>query len=135
MYTTTSTTARATPVLENRQYPPPTCNHGAVDFRCSLSDEERFAPVPKAPALIYMVETEEVVRVAGYVGQYITYDRRLGTGSRSGTTGTCLPSSRYRGFEYMTRGTTANLIFSNCFPLMPVRLESRSFVSLKISPF
>lgn len=48
--------------------------------------------------------------------------------------GTNLPSSRYRGFEYNDRGTTANLIFSNCFPLIPVRWDNRSFVSLKISP-
>lgn len=29
----------------------------------------------------------------------------------------------------------ANLIFSNCLPRIPVRFESRSLVSLKISPY
>lgn len=51
-------------------------------------------------------------------------------------TGFILPSSRYRGLdEYKVRETTANLIFSNCLPLIPVRLESLSLVSLKTSPY
>jgi hypothetical protein len=29
-----------------------------------LSDEERFAPVPEAPVLIYMVKAEKIFRVA-----------------------------------------------------------------------
>lgn len=45
-----------------------------------------------------------------------------------------LPSSRYCGLAYSDRGTTANFIFSNCLPLIPVRLDNLSLVSLKISP-
>lgn len=44
-----------------------------------------------------------------------------------------LPSVIYIGLENDARRTIANLIFSNCFPLIPVRLDSRIFVSLKDS--
>lgn len=46
-----------------------------------------------------------------------------------------VPSSRYVGFEYMARDTTANFIFSNCLPLMPVLLDKRSLVSMNFSPY
>ena len=36
-----------------------------------LSNEERLAPVPEAPAFIYMVKTKEVVRIADNVRKYI----------------------------------------------------------------
>lgn len=36
-----------------------------------LSNEEGLAPVPEAPAFIYMVKTKEVVRIADNVRKYI----------------------------------------------------------------
>lgn len=46
-----------------------------------------------------------------------------------------LPSLRYSGLAYEDLEISANLILSSCFPLMPVRLDNRSFVSLKTSPW
>mgnify|MGYP007098515862 CR=1 FL=1 len=36
-----------------------------------LSDEERFAPVPKIAVLIYMLETKQVVGITDDVGEDI----------------------------------------------------------------
>ena len=44
------------------------------------------------------------------------------------------PSLRYNGFEYKDLCTTANLILSNCLPLMPMRFDNRVLVSLNTSP-
>jgi hypothetical protein len=47
----------------------------------------------------------------------------------------CLPSVRYVGLVYELLLTTANLIFSKFFPLIPVRFSSRFLVSENFSPY
>jgi hypothetical protein len=37
----------------------------------SLSDKKGFPPVPETPALTYMVETKEILRITNYIGQDI----------------------------------------------------------------
>ena len=88
-----------------------------------------------------MVEAEKVITLTDHVREDVVLkkkkkkDRQYHKFKKTGICIANLPSSRYRGLdEYKVRGTTANLIFSNCLPLILVLFESLSLVSRKTSP-
>ena len=85
-----------------------------------------------------MVETKKIVASRGQLEQnvlwrYIVSDicnpRENQRGGDEESEAEHVPSFRYIGLaKAVFRATTANLIFSNCFPLNPVRFSRRSLV-------
>ena len=84
----------------------------------------------RPPRPVNVVQPQQILAAGGHVREHVVC--LISTASLHRLLDS--PSLRYTGFEYDVRCTTAKRIFSNCFPLMPVRRSSRALVSLNASP-